>query len=319
MKTSDLKTISIVLPVFNEAAGIEHFNLELSNELDKIKSYNFEIIYCDDGSSDDSLNILSRLANIDDRIRIISLSKNFGKEIATTAGIELAIGTAIITLDSDSQHPVELIPKFIDLWQSGSRVVIGVRQSSSYGSIFKRFSSYVFYSLFNRFTSTELIPGATDFRLIDRVVQTEFKKLTERNRITRGLIDWLGYSRSYIEFEAKERKGGSASYSYKKLAKLALDSVISMSNSPLYAVAYSGAVILPLSLVLGLVMLVDKFLGDPLNWQAKGVAYLSVLILFLIGVLLTSQGLIGLYLSRIHEETQNRPLYIIDKDRSTRV
>ena len=160
------------------------------------------------------------------------------------------------------------------------------------------------------------MPRATDFRLIDKAIQREFKLMTERNRITRGLIDWLGYERDYIEFKASPRLSGEAGYSFKKLFKLAIDSAISLSISPLYITAYIGVVILPLSTLLGLFMLINLALGDPTNLHATGSAYLMVLVLFLVGILLVSQAIICLYLSHIHTETQNRPLYIIDKEGS---
>lgn len=319
MSESTTLLISIVLPVYDEQDGLTDFHSSLLNELRGLEGYKFEIIYCNDGSRDDSLSHLKAIAIKDDRVRIISLSRNFGKEIATTAGIQHATGRAIITLDSDGQHPVELIGRFLETWKKGSKVVIGLRDSKSHTGLVKNLGSNLFYKIFNRFTGIKLVEGATDFRLIDSAVQRDFIKLTERNRITRGLIDWLGYEKVYIKFSAKPRLIGKPAYSYKKLAKLAVDSLISLSNSPLYATAYIGAVVLPLSILLGLTMIVDKFIGDPFNWHATGGAYVLVLLLFLIGILLMSQGFIGLYLTHIHSETQNRPLYIIDKDSSKRI
>jgi dolichol-phosphate mannosyltransferase len=250
---------------------------------------------------------------------VLSLSRNFGKEIAMTAGIHAARGRAIITLDADGQHPVELIPEFIKKWQAGSKVVIGVRVANAGEGWMKRVGSRWFYRLLNRLTGLKLRPGISDFQLIDRVVQQEFARMTERSRITRGLIDWLGYPRQYIEFKAKPRAMGEASYSIKKLFKLAVDSVVSLSISPLYMTAYIGAVVLPLSLLLGLGMFINWLARDPLGLHATGGAYVLVLLLCLVGVLLMSQGIIGLYLSHIHTETQNRPLYVIHEESSVRL
>jgi dolichol-phosphate mannosyltransferase len=180
----------------------------------------------------------------------------------------------------------------------------------------KSFGSKVFYKFYNRASGTKLVPGSTDFRLIDKSVQKEFMNMTERNRISRGLINWLGHDREYIEFSANPRMNGDAGYSFKKLVKLFVDSVVSHSISPLYLAAYVGAFVLPVSILLGLFMLVNAAAGDPLNLHATGSAYVMVLLLFLVGILLVSQGIIGLYLSHIHSETQNRPLYIIDKHKS---
>lgn len=319
MTTSAKPLLSIVLPVRDEQAGLTSFHKNLSAQLDKLHKYDFEIIYCNDGSRDGSLVRLRLLAKQDERIRIISLSRSFGKEIATTAGIQIAQGKAVLTLDSDGQHPVELIPKFIQAWQAGANVVVGVRTAYQRESLMKRVGSYCFYKFFNRMTGMSLVAGATDFRLIDQAVQTDFKQLTERNRITRGLVDWLGYERAYVNFVANPRRYDSPAYSFKKLLKLALDSMVSLSSSPLYVTAYIGAVVLPLSTLLGLVMGLNQLFGDPLNWHVTGSAYVVVLILFLIGILMMSQGIIGLYLSHIHSETQNRPLYVVNKEASWRL
>ncbi|HEY4161237.1 MAG TPA: hypothetical protein VGM08_04200, partial [Candidatus Saccharimonadales bacterium] len=180
----------------------------------------------------------------------------------------------------------------------------------------KQVSAKLFYSLFRRVTGTSANLEASDFRLIDRTVQQDFCRLTEHRRISRGLIDWLGYTPVYVGYTEAPRHAGQPTYSYRKLFGLAIDSAISLSISPLYITAYIGAVVLPLATLLGLGMLIDWLLRDPLHLRATGSAYLTVAVLWLIGVLLVSQGIIGLYLSHIHTETQNRPLYIVDEANS---
>lgn len=307
--------VSVVVPVYNEEKALKLFHESLLQVL-RQTAVEYEVVYCDDGSTDGSPALLREWANTDKRVRLLRLSRNFGKEIATTAGIHAAHGEAIITLDADGQHPVELIPEFLRRWQNGDKVVIGVRTRNHHEGTVKRYGSKLFYRLFNRFAKIKLVPGATDFRLIDSAVQAEFRTMTERNRITRGLIDWLGYEQTYIHFAAKQRLAGEAGYSFNKLLKLAIDSIISMSISPLYIPMYLGLVVLPLSALLGLFMLGNFLLGDPAGLRATAGAYIAVFTLFLVGILLTSQGIIGLYLSHIHTETQNRPLYIVDKKRS---
>lgn len=309
------KLISIVVPAYREAEVIEQFYENLSDVLAK-STYNYEIIFVDDGSLDDTGDIIRRLAAKDDRMRLLSLSRNFGKEIATTAGINNAEGDAIITLDADGQHPVELIPDFIASWEAGYSVVIGVRSANQKEGAIKKYGSYLFYKIFNKITSMELVPGSTDFRLIDRSVQQEFTKMTERNRITRGLIDWLGYERKLIYFTANPRMAGEPSYSVKSLIGLAVNSVISLSSSPLYIATYIGLIITPISVLLALFMLVETLVGDPWGLDISGSAYVVVLMLMLVGILLISQGVLGLYLSHIHSETQNRPLYVINRRQS---
>ncbi len=316
MTTSKTPLLSVVVPLYNESAVLMQFHNLLVGALHAAGYTDYEIIYCDDGSLDASVEIVHKLHAESARVKLVALSRNFGKEIATTAGIMQARGQALITIDADGQHPVDLIPEFITRWQQGSKVVVGIRTANRKEGMLKRYGSKLFYRLFNRFTGSRLIPGSTDFRLIDRSVQQEFVRMTERNRITRGLIDWLGYNRDYVYFRANPRLGGEASYSYKKLLKLAVDSVISLSLSPLYVTAYIGAVVLPVSVLLGLFMLINALLSDPLHLHATGSAYVMVLLLFLVGVLLVSQGIIGLYLSHIHTETQNRPLFVIDKEKS---
>lgn len=310
--------ISIVIPVYNEQAGISVFHDSLRRKLKELP-YTFEIVYCDDGSTDATLAKLHTLSRKNHTMRVVRLSRNFGKELATTAGISEARGDAVITIDGDGQHPVELLPKFIEKWESGSKVVIGVRTANRQAGLVKQLGSKLFYFILKRLTHLEVVPDATDFRLIDKAVRADFVQMTEHNRITRGLIDWMGYERSYITFRAKPRLHDKAGYSFGRLAKLAMDSIISLSSSPLYVTAYIGMVILPLSLMLGLVMVIDKLAGDPLRWHATGSAYVTVLILCLIGILMMSQGIIGLYLSHIHSETQNRPLYIVDHEASVRL
>ncbi len=307
--------LSVVVPVYNERAGIVSFHDSLQGVLRQLPM-DSEVIYCDDGSTDGSTSLLHELAEKHPAVRVLRLSRNFGKELATTAGIHAATGDAVMTLDADGQHPVELIPQFVAKWQQGAKVVIGVRTDKRRAGLIKRAGSKLFHGLFRKISGIKLVPGAGDYRLIDRTVQAEFVRMTERNRITRGLIDWLGYKREYVYYRENERVHGDAGYSFGKLVKLAVDSAISLSISPLYITAYIGAVVLPLSTLLGLGMGVNYLFGDPLGLKATASAYVIVLMLFLIGIILVSQGIIGLYLSHIHTETQNRPLYIVDRAES---
>jgi dolichol-phosphate mannosyltransferase len=315
---SDDPTLSVVVPVFNEQAGLREFHASLQKQLVKLK-LPYEIIYANDGSTDDSPTVLKDLASRDKTVRILSLSRNFGKELAITAGIHAAKGQAVLMLDADGQHPVATIPTLVERWQSGSQVVIGVRSRDEHQGWIKHLGSKLFYKLFNAFSGSELVSGTTDFCLVDRVVVQDFVRLSERNRITRGLIDWLGYDHDYVYFAAKKRLAGQPTYTKRKLMKLAIDSVVSLSVSPLYITAYIGAVVMPLATLLALFMVVNTVLGDPLNLHVSGSAYVDVLILFLIGVVLLSQGIVGLYVSHIHAESQGRPLYIVDESKSIRL
>lgn len=307
--------LSVVVPVFNEVAMLPSFHASLQQVLKQIKQ-SYEIIYCDDGSVDGSVAWLQACAAKDSHVKLIAFSRNFGKEAATTAGIRAARGKAILTIDADGQHPVEMIPEFIQLWERGAQVVVGVRASNQEEGFVKRAGSKLHNALMTRLARVDVQSGATDFRLIDTVVQQQFAVLTERNRITRGLIDWLGFRRETITFHARARAHGEASYSLPKLLKLAIDSLVSMSALPLYVAALTGLVVLLFASTLGAGMLVNFLLQDPLGIEATGSAYLLVLLLFVASLILTVQGLVGLYVSHIYSEAQNRPLYIIDEQAS---
>ena len=307
-----LKKISIVIPAFNEEAGISAFYKSLKKSLPK-KGYGYELIFVDDGSRDKTLEILQLIAKKDKEIRIIALSRNFGKEAATTAGINESNGDATLIMDADGQHPVELIKNFIEQWESGFQVVIGVRKENQKEGFIKKYGSKAFYKILNSMSGEKLIPGSTDFRLIDREVREAFNQLSERSRITRALIDWLGYRRSYISFSAKAREYGQASYNVNKLIKLAMNSFISLTTLPLYISMYLGIIITPLASILGICIFIEQYLmGDPLKLNITGSASLGILLVFLVGIILMCQGLAALYISRMYEEIKSRPLYIIN-------
>lgn len=312
--------LSIVIPAYNESEGIDEFHNKLLIPGIKAAKINFEIIYVNDGSRDDTLEHLTALADKDKRIKVISLSRNFGKEIATTAGIHHAKGDATIILDADGQHPPNIMKEFVSRWRQGAQVVIGVRKTSSHEGLVKKIGSSVFYRLFNTSSETELVPGSTDYRLIDRVVQQEFIKFGERNRITRGLIDWLGFRRDYIEFDSPERLAGTASYRTSQLVKLALNSFVSLSLKPLFLFGWVGAFIILASLIFGLFIIIEQFLmNDPLALHFSGSVILGVFMSFMIGLVLVSQATLATYISHIHQQSQGRPLYVVDKSRSSNI
>ena len=309
--------LSVVMPAYNESESLPIFFPKLLAEITATVGDSYEIIIVNDGSKDKTLDFLHSIARKNKRIKVLNFSRNFGKEIATTAGIYSAKGQATVIIDADGQHPAELIPKFFQLWKEGYQVVIGVRQSNIKEGVVKSWGSRLFYRLFNATSGTELIPGATDFRLIDSAVQQEFVHFTERYRITRGLIDWMGFKRISVPFNANERIGGQASYKVSQLFKLALNSFVSLSMAPLYAIGYVGLFIVSAAFVGGIFIFIEQLLlSDPLNLNVTGTAMVSLLILFMVGVLMTGQGLLAVYMSHIHIQTQNRPLFIIDKSGS---
>jgi dolichol-phosphate mannosyltransferase len=316
MSKSQDYLLSIVVPVYNESAGLSKFHTSLIDVLQQFVK-NYEVIYCDDGSLDDTAKLIKEWHKSDPHVKLIAFSRNFGKEKALSAGIAQSNGQAIIMLDSDGQHPVELIPEFIKTWQAGAQVVIGLRTNSSDLNLFKRLTARLFYNTFNHLASQKLVMGATDFRLIDKSVQQVFLTLPETDRITRGLIDWLGFKREYITFTANQRQSGSPSYSLPKLMGLAANSFTSLTPKPLYLFGYVGIFISLAAFILGLLVIVEQLLlGDPLHWKFTGTAMLGILLLFLVGIVLMSQGILSLYVSRIHNQSMQRPLYVIDYAKS---
>ena len=310
--------ISVVVPVYNEERGIfEFLEKNLLPVVKSINGYRKEIVLVDDGSSDNTLKVLQKCARDNKMVKVIALSRNFGKEAALSAGIFYAKGDAVITIDADGQQPPKLIPEFIKKWEEGAEIVTGVRNHYTKHGLVQKLGSKLFYKLLRLMGNKTTVAGSTDYRLIDRMVMDEFNKLSEHNRITRGLIDWLGFNQEYIYYTYGKRMAGKPSYSFKKLFNLAIDSFISMSTTPLVIFGYIGVVITIFSFVLGMFIIIQQhILGDPMGLKWNGAVQLSVFVTFLVGLVLISQAITALYISHIHAESQGRPLFIINKRKS---
>lgn len=307
------RKISIVVPVYNEQGNI----VALFNEIqtifyDTLNSYLFEVVFVDDGSRDNSAEIVKDLATSHSEVRYITLSRNFGKEIALSAGLHHAVGDAIIIIDCDLQHPVKLIPEFIKAWERGVQIAIGVRTNHSGTGFVKRMGSYLFYKAFNFISANKTIPGTTDFRLLDRKVIDEFKRFGEHFRLTRSLIDWLGFNKEYFFFESPPRAHGDAQYSFLKLLELAVSGLVSNSLAPIKFAGYLGVVITFLFGLIGLYLLLGKyFFHEPFASSFTGTAQLAVLIIFLVGIMLSALGVMSIHIGNIYTEVINRPLYVV--------
>ena len=312
------KLISVVVPVHNEEEGIKDFLTSmLLPGLDKITKYDKQVILVNDGSTDNSLKIMQDLAEKNKSITVVALSRNFGKEPALSAGLKVADGDAVLTIDADGQQPPNIIPKFIEKWEKGAEIVTGVRDHFTKHGFFQKMGSKMFYWLLRKMGNKHTVPGSTDYRLIDRTVVDEFNKLSEHNRITRGLIDWLGFKQEYIYYTYGARMAGKPSYNIKKLFRLAIDSFVSMSTTPLVIFGYIGIFITIGSFILGMFCIINQYiLGDPLHLYWNGAVQMAIFITFLVGLVLISQAITALYVSHIHAETQGRPLYIIDRKQS---
>lgn len=302
------KTVSVVIPIFNEEKNIPLLYREVVSVFSSLP-YEYELIFVNDGSTDNSFLTVHRLSQADKRVKGLDFSRNFGKECATSAGCHYASGDAIITMDADLQHPPELIVDLVKEWEGGAEVVYTVRKKNKGASFIKRIASSFYYWIFNKVASISTEPRSTDFRLMDKKVIDVFREFPERERMFRGMIDWMGYRRAKVEFNANRRVHGSAGYSYRKLIKLAMNSFTSFSLLPLKIAGYFGIIITTVSGALLMIMLLSRWFFDPSLFTS--LAILATTNTFLIGIVLISLGFIALYIARIHSEVINRPLYII--------
>lgn len=304
-----MKKISIIVPVYNEEKNVPLMHKALSDVAEKMTGYDFEFLFINDGSKDDSWEAMQNIARNDRRVIAIDFSRNFGKEIALTAGVQNCTGDAAMFLDADLQHPPALIPEFISKWENGAEVVASIRKSTEKKSFVKDIGSKVFYKLVHLMGASQLTSNATDFKLIDRKVINELVKFTEHKRLFRGLIEWLGFRTEYIEFVAPERANGVATYSLKKLASLAVNSVMSFSLLPLKFAGYLGVLISSVSFLLLCFMSVHYFILKTRLFSS--ISFVIVVNTLVLGIVLIALGIMALYIGQIHSEVIDRPLYVI--------
>lgn len=299
-------TISCVVPVYNEDANIEKFMPALSNELKK-HAETFEIILVNDGSTDETANKL--LAFQDDRhVKWLSFSRNFGKEAALTAGLEHSRGDVTLLIDADFQHPIELIPTFLEKWAEGHDVVYGTQQERHSQGFLTKYASKSFYKLMGRISKISIPANAGDFRLLDKKAVAQLNRLDERERFMKGLYAWVGFSQVAVPFIAPKREEGQTGWGIRKLIELALVGITSFSNAPLRFASYLGFFISLISFIYGGLIVIDTLLFGE---EVQGYPTLIVSIMFLGGVQLLSIGILGEYIARIFTEVKQRPPYII--------
>lgn len=307
-----MKKIAVIVPVYCEANNLQPLIDRLENVFLGLESYNYEYILVNDGSTDHSFEVLQNLAKDLHKLKVIDLSRNFGKEIALTAGIHEALDAdAAICIDADLQHPPELIPALINEWEKGAEIVATIRTQIDRQPLLRRIGSHIFYWLMSKISGLGMVSQTTDYRLYDKKVIAAFCKVTERERIFRGIMDWLGFRKVYVEFAADSRKEGQAGYSYAKLYQLAINSITSFSLWPLRLTGYFGLAITSISGVLLVWMLINYHFGNKVSFTP--LAIVIVANTFLMGVVLTSIGLVALYIGAIHTEVINRPLYLVRK------
>ena len=313
-----LKKISVVIPIYNEAGNIINLHSRLEGVSYSLPHFDWEYIFVNDGSLDNSLEVLKSLSRSDVKVKILDLSRNFGKEIALTAGThEAECSDAVICIDADLQHPPELIPILIDRWTEGAEVVVTIRTAIERQPLLRRMGSMFYNWLMRKISGINLKANTTDFRLYDKKVIKAFMRATERERMYRAIMDWMGFRRSYVEFKAGGRVVGQAGYSYGKLWSLAVNSLTSFSLWPLKLAGYLGLIICLVSAILFLWMLINYLVLN--YWIYTPIAMAVVINTFLIGVVLIAIGLVALYVGVIHTEVINRPLYIIREKFSSEI
>jgi glycosyltransferase involved in cell wall biosynthesis len=299
--------LSVVIPVCNEAEVLPALQQRMLAVLDSLPM-TAEIIYVNDGSSDDSLKLLEDFREADPRIAVLDLSRNFGKEIAMTAGLDHARGDAVVVIDSDLQDPPELIPRLLEKWQEGYDVVYATRTSRKGDSFLKKLTAYAFYRVMRIAGSVRLPSDTGDFRLLSRRAVNALRGLRERHRFMKGLFTWIGYRQTGIPYERDPRYAGQTKWQYWKLWNFALEGITSFTTAPLIIATYIGFITAISAFIFGLIIIYKTLVyGDPV----AGYPSLMVVILFLGGIQLMSIGVIGEYLGRMFDESKQRPLYLV--------
>ena len=306
-----MKKISIVIPMYYEEKVAEECYNRLTNVFKNIKDYEYEIIVINDGSKDKTLEILEKLAQNDEKLKVISFTRNFGHQAAVTAGLKYVTGDTVVIMDADLQDPPELIPDMLKKWEEGYEVIYGKRKTRDGESAFKLFTAKAFYTTLNKLSDVEIPKDTGDFRLVDRKVVDVINALPEHNKFLRGLFSWVGFKQYAYEYERKERFAGKTKYPLKKMLKLAQDGILSFSTKPLKIVGGLGI----LSVIISIAILLYSILSFAFSWNnlTPGWTSLMCTITFLGGVILISLWMIGEYIARIYDETKQRPQYIIDK------
>ena len=300
--------ISVVIPCFNESEVIAATYQRLQVVSSTIQNY--ELIFVDDGSLDNTLNLLKKFKKENHNITVIGLSRNFGHQIAVTAGIEAANGDAVIVIDADLQDPPEIIPEMIKLWADGADVVYCVRKSRAGEAKFKLFTAKIFYRILGSLSDINIPHDTGDFRLIDRKVVTALSKMPEKDRYLRGMVSWIGFNQVPLYYDRDERMAGETKYPLKKMIKFALDGIFSFSTRPLQISTYFGILVSLLSLIGVFYAVLSRLLTD--QW-IPGWTLLFIGVMFLGGVQLIILGVIGEYVGRIYGESKKRPLYLQKK------
>jgi dolichol-phosphate mannosyltransferase len=308
-KESRLPFLSVVIPCANEEEVLRETHRQLREALGNI-GMKFEIVYVDDGSTDLTMDLLRELQSSDSRVRVVRLSRNFGHQVAITAGIQHAQGDAIVVVDADLQDPPEVIAEFVERWLAGYDVAYGVRTEREGESAFKLWTAKLFYRFIGKLSDTQIAQDAGDFRLIDRKVAEGLLAMPERDRFIRGMVGWLGFSQVAVPYHRAARQAGKTKYALFKMARFAADGIFSFSTAPLRLATYLGLAVSGLSIIGILRALYMHFF---LRVSVQGWSSLVIAVFFLGGVQLICLGIIGEYVGRIYGESKRRPLYLVQE------
>lgn len=312
------KRVVIIAPCFNEEAVLEKFHGELTLAIDACSAYEFHFLYVDDGSRDRTPEILANLSQLDDRVGYVSLSRNFGHQVALSAGIDhCGEADAAILMDCDLQHPPAMIPRLLDAWDQGAHDIVSCRRVTTEAGWIKRICSEAFYRFFNLLSDTRIEPNVADFGLLGRPVLDALKAMPERHRFLRGMISWTGFRRTYIDFQAPPRAAGESKYSWGKMLSLGLTAVYSFSPQPLRIAIRLGTLLTLLGMCY-LLFIIWSVFYTPEKIQAGWPSVIAV-VLIMSGVNLLFTGLVGEYVARIYEEAKSRPLYLVRQSRLPRI
>ncbi len=298
---------SVVIPVHDEAEILPQLYERLRTVLDGLDG-DWELILVDDGSRDGSYALMVELHGRDPRVRVLRFSRNFGHQVALTAGLDRALGEAVITMDGDLQHPPETIPQLVARWREGNEIVYGVMSERVGETWFKRTTSTAFYRLLRRLTDVEMPAAAGDFRLVDRKALDAFRALRESNRYVRGMFSWIGFRQTGVPYVCAERPGGRSKYTPRRMLRLASDAIVGFSTLPLRLALNLGFIVSALSIVFGLSALGTKIAG---GFAVPGWASIMILVGLVGGIQLIVIGVIGEYIGRIYDEVKQRPLYLV--------
>lgn len=301
--------LSVVIPVLNEESNIRILYDRMTAQLTQL-AHESELIFVDDGSSDSSAAKIASLRQADSRVKLLSLSRNFGHQIALTAGMDYANGDAVIVMDADLQHPPELLAELVKHWKEGFEVVYTVRHTTEDAGWLKRITSKLFYRFFRALSGIDLPSNAADFRLLDRTVVNAFRQIRERTRFLRGLTRWAGYRSIAIPYEAAPRQSGRSKYRLRGMIRFAIDGVVSFSATPLYVAIYFGLVLALMGFGYMVYVLYARFVTHNV---VPGWTSLIILVTLVGGIQLILMGIIGIYIGKIYEEVKQRPLYLIQK------